>query len=145
MLERLVLPEIRELLAAHDHGTLSAVLNSWPPADVASVFARLSDDENIHLLRTLEPELAARTFEYLEVLTQERLLGVLTDVEAARILDNMAPYDRTALLEDLPGVRHTIGGISKLAGDDNRFVGGLWRLGFDHSANRSGGAGQNLA
>lgn len=102
MIQKLVLPEIRELLAEHDHATLSAVLNSWPPADVAGLFAQLSDEEDIHLLRTLDPSFAALTFEYLDLHTQKRLLAALADNDTARILDNMAPDDRTALLEDLP-------------------------------------------
>jgi magnesium transporter len=102
VLEKLVLPEIRELLAGHDHATLSEVLNRWPPADVAGLFAQLNDEEDTHLLRTLDPHLAALTFEYLDLPTEERLLAALADSDAARILNDMAPDDRTALLEDLP-------------------------------------------
>jgi magnesium transporter len=101
VIEKLVLPEIRELLAEHDHRTLSEVLNRWPPADVAGLFAQLNDEEDTHLLRTLEPQLAALTFEYLDLHSQKQLLTALADDETARILDNMSPDDRTALLEDL--------------------------------------------
>jgi magnesium transporter len=89
-------------LAGHQHETLSQVLNDWPPADVAGLFHALSDEEDVHLLRTLEPRLAALAFEYLDLPTQERLLESLSDEVKGRILDNMAPDDRTALLEDLP-------------------------------------------
>src|SRR5262245_38034850 len=102
MMDKLALPEIRELLANHQHEILSEVLNRWPPADVAGLFDRLSDGEDVHLLRTLESRLAASTFVYLDLPTQERLLAALNENDAARIIDNMAPDDRTALLEDLP-------------------------------------------
>ena len=39
MIEKLVLPEIRELLAGEDHATLAGVLNSWLPADLAGPVA----------------------------------------------------------------------------------------------------------
>jgi magnesium transporter len=102
MLEKLVLPEIRELIEAKDYATLSEVMNSWLPADLAGLLAELSDEEDVEVLRAVDPSTAARTFEYLDLPTQERLLRALSDAEAARILDNMAPDDRTALLAELP-------------------------------------------
>lgn len=105
MIDKLALPEIRELLAAHEHATLAEVLERWMPVDVASLLAQLNDEEDIHLLRTLPPRLAAQTFEYLDLPTQERLLAALADQDASRILDDMSPDDRTALLEDLPDDR----------------------------------------
>jgi magnesium transporter len=105
MIDKLVLPEIRELLAQHEHATLAEVLEHWMPADVASLLGQLNDEEDVHLLRTLPSRLAALTFEYLDIPTQERLLAALTDQDASRILDDMAPDDRTALLEDLPDER----------------------------------------
>ncbi len=106
MIEKLVLPDIRELLANGEVGALSEVLNGWPPADVAGIVESLAEvdaeDEDVRLFGALEPQLAARTFEYLDLPTQERLLASLADDLGARILDLMAPDDRTALLEDLP-------------------------------------------
>jgi magnesium transporter len=103
MLEKLVLPEIRELLEAQDFGTLRDVLNGWPPADLAALVAGWPADETAQIFRALEPALASRVFEYLDLDAQEALLGVLPRDDAARLLDGMAPDDRTALLEDLPG------------------------------------------
>ncbi len=52
--------------------------------------------------RTLPKHLAADAFEYLEFDQQERLLHALGLPAAAGILDEMAPDDRTALLEEVP-------------------------------------------
>ncbi len=101
-LGRLVLPEIRELIASQDHQTLSEVLNRWLPADLASLITDLSEHEQVHVLRTLKGQLAAETFEYLDLSSQERLLDTLPKDEAAGLLEGMAPDDRTALLEELP-------------------------------------------
>lgn len=47
--------------------------------------------------------MATDTFEHLEVDTQEGLLRAMGNEEAAAILNDMSPDDRTALLEELPG------------------------------------------
>src|SRR5215210_7070710 len=105
MIEKLALPEIRELLEVKDLATLEDVLNSWIPVDLAGVVGDLRPDEQVQVLRTLKPPVAAAAFEYLDQATQERLLGALTDDESARILNDMAPDDRTALLAELPEVQ----------------------------------------
>ncbi len=45
MLGKLALPEVRELIAAGDFGTLGEVLNRWLPADLAELLADLSPEE----------------------------------------------------------------------------------------------------
>lgn len=102
MLGKLALPEIRELIEAKDYGTLDEVLNDWLPADLAEIVDDLLPDEQAYVLRALKPTLAAATFEYLDLVTQERLLGTLPDDVEARLLNDMAADDRTALLEELP-------------------------------------------
>jgi magnesium transporter len=105
MIEKLVLPEIRELIEAQDLATLGDVLNGWLPADLAGLVECLRPDEEIQVLRALKGPLAAQTFEYLDLVTQERLLAALAEDEAAHILEGMAPDDRTALLGELPAER----------------------------------------
>jgi magnesium transporter len=102
MLGKLALPEIRELIEAKDVATLDEVLNDWLPADLAEVVDDLRPDEQVFVLRALKPSVAAVAFEYLDLDTQQRLLGELRDDESARLLNDMAPDDRTALLEELP-------------------------------------------
>jgi magnesium transporter len=103
MIEKLALPEIRELVEAGDLATLDGVVNGWLPADLAGLIAGLRDDQQLVLFRTLRAPLGAATFEYLDLSTQERFLRAFTEREAADILERMAPDDRTALLEELPG------------------------------------------
>ena len=100
---KLVLPEIRELIEAGDHATLAEVLNRWLPADLAALAADLHDAERVPLFRALSGDLAAETFEHLELPAQLRLLRALSEEEASRLLNRMAPDDRTALLQELPG------------------------------------------
>jgi len=101
MIEKLVLPEIRELIEKRDAATLSDVINEWLPPDIAGLVTSLDDPEQDFLFRALEPSRASAIFEYLDLPTQERLLASIPPEEIGRILDDMSPDDRTALLEEL--------------------------------------------
>lgn len=101
MLEKLLLPEVRELIHSNDLDTLREVLNRWLPADVGDLITDLSPSEDTVAFQCLEPKLAAETFAYVERHTQEQLISVLPESELARILNEMPPDDRTALLERL--------------------------------------------
>ncbi|WP_406700680.1 magnesium transporter [Singulisphaera sp. Ch08] len=102
MLGKLALPEVRELIDVGDFETLTEVLNRWLPADLAELLNDLSPSEHISIFRGLTPPLAASTFEYLDLTTQERLLESLPEAASAAIVNDMAPDDRTALLAELP-------------------------------------------
>jgi magnesium transporter len=102
MIEKLVLPEVRELLAAGDLKTLGEVLSGWPAADLAGIVVALGEAEQTQVFLALRGRVAAETFEYLDLAVQERLLATFDDAKAAAILNEMAPDDRTALLEELP-------------------------------------------
>jgi Mg2+ transporter (mgtE) len=102
VLEKLALPEIRELIHDKQHDTLREALNRWLPADIADLLDDLGPYEDIVAFQCLEPGLAARTFGYLARSAQLELLKTLPESELARILNELAPDDRTALLEGLP-------------------------------------------
>lgn len=102
MLQQLLLPEIRELIAAHDEDTLREVLDRWLPADVALLFADLTDEEDVTGFRLLRGPQRVRIFEYLELASQQQLLLALPPDETGPLLNEMADDDRTALLASLP-------------------------------------------
>lgn len=52
--------------------------------------------------RVLPRQVAARTFGHLPRAAQRELVDVLGDADLVEILDEMAPDERTALLEELP-------------------------------------------
>jgi magnesium transporter len=102
MLEKLIEPEIRELIEQGDFATLADCLNGWLPADLAALVADLKPREQVLVLKSMKPALAASTFEYLDLPIQERLVESLPVADAATLLNGMAPDDRTALLEEVP-------------------------------------------
>ena len=81
--------------------TLGAVAQRLAPGRPRGRGRRLDRPRQVHILRVLQPALASRAFEYLDLETQHRLLDDMTPAESAAILDGMAPDDRTALLEEL--------------------------------------------
>ncbi len=102
MLEKLVLPEIQELIQAKDLSTLREILSEWLPPDLAALVSDLEPDEQALVFRSLEMSAAAAAFGYLEFGEQEHLTESLPVGEFVKILNGMAPDDRTAFLEDLP-------------------------------------------
>jgi len=69
---------------------------------IADLIVDLSAQEQVIIFRLLSNELAADTFEHLDVETQKDLLKAMAKSEVAAILNEMSPDDRTALLEELP-------------------------------------------
>ncbi len=102
MLGKLLLPEIQSLIAERKLSILKEILSDWSPADIADLIVDLSAQEQVIIFRLLSNELAADTFEHLEVETQKVLLKAMAKSEVAAILNEMSPDDRTALLEELP-------------------------------------------
>ena len=100
MLEKLLLPEIRELIQDREIETLREVLNRWLPADIADLFADLADSDVIVCFQCLEPALGAQVFEYLDWTVQEELSRVLPEESLRYILNELAPDDRTAFLSE---------------------------------------------
>ena len=98
MLEKLLLPEIRELIAERDADTLRDVLNRWEPADLGMLFDDLSSEEDLVAFQCLDAPRAARAFEYLEWSVQEQLSRLLPEPDLRFILNELSPDDRTAFL-----------------------------------------------
>ena len=104
MLSQLLQPEIKALIDERKLSTLKEILSDWTPADIAELLSEISENEQAILFRLLPNELAADTFEYMEFDTQVNLLKAMGKEDVAKILNEMSPDDRTALLEDLPSL-----------------------------------------
>ncbi len=102
MLDKLLVPEIRELIAENDVATLAEALDRWLPADVAAVIKILEPEDDVTAFRLLKGPQRVQILEYLDRPLQLRLLKALPPEEAGHLLNEMAADDRTALLEELP-------------------------------------------
>jgi magnesium transporter len=95
-------PDLEEIIHRRDFVALREILKNWSPPDLASLIKTLAPDDQVIVFRILPRQLAADTFEYLELEAQENLLKAMAHEEIASILNEMAPDDRTVLLEELP-------------------------------------------
>ena len=103
MLGKSLVPEISELIAKRDFSALRDVFSDWYPGELAELLGDIPQDDQAIVFRILPAPLAADTFEYLDLDSQKHLLKALGREEVSGILNEMAPDDRTALLEELPG------------------------------------------
>lgn len=104
MIGQLLGPEIKELIESRDFSVLRDFLRDWQPADIAELMTDLPENEQAILFRILPKNVAADVFEYLDVDTQKSLLKAMAQEQVINILNEMAPDDRTALLEELPSI-----------------------------------------
>jgi len=90
------------MIEARNFAALRELFREWPPADVAEVILDMPEDGQVIIFRVLPHDLAADVFEYLDFDAQQKLLRAMAHEQVVGILNEMAPDDRTALLEELP-------------------------------------------
>lgn len=102
--ERELKPEIQQLIDNRDLWGLRRAFVDWEPNEIAQLIEDLPEQQDIILFRLLPRELAADTFEHLSHEKQEDLIEALAGKKErlADLLNDLAPDDRTALLEELP-------------------------------------------
>jgi magnesium transporter len=92
-----------EEIKAHHFTVLRERLADMTPDEIADTLRNLEDDDDIAVLfRLLPRDQESKVFEYLDRPTQEALIHALGHEHVAMVLNEMAPDDRTTLLEELP-------------------------------------------
>ncbi len=99
---RIVLPEIKELLAAKKKSAIRKVASYFEPADIAEIWSELTLDEQLILFRAVETKIAADIFEFLREEQMVDLLNNLSVEKKKEVLNEISPDDRTDLFEILP-------------------------------------------
>jgi magnesium transporter len=107
MFAQLIGPEIKTLIQERNFAALKECFCEWPPADIAELIAELPAEDQVVVFRLLPREVAALTFEYLELPIQRELLRGMGREDVGRLLNEMSPDDRTMLLEELPNTAIT--------------------------------------
>jgi len=111
------IPEVKDLIEKRDWARIRELLTRRPVADVAELLVDLEKPDRVMVFRSLPRALAAEVFAYFETYEQDAFLGELTDEETRLLMDDLAPDDRTSLLEELPAeVTQRL--LSYLSGDD---------------------------
>jgi magnesium transporter len=94
--------QIAALIDNKNFTELKAQLGRGLPADLAPLLAELPVEQIGVLFRHCSPALAAAVFAYLEHGAKHKLLKTLTQPQAAALLNELPPDDRTAFLNQLP-------------------------------------------
>ncbi|MCP3982220.1 MAG: magnesium transporter [bacterium] len=94
--------DIEQALRDRNFAWLRGVFGKLEPADVADCIDMLEPGDRAVAFRVMNRDLASETFEYLEPESQEGLIKGLAREQVATILNDMAPDDRTEMLEELP-------------------------------------------
>lgn len=94
--------DLHAAINANDVNKIRNLLSNWAPSAIAAAMKRLTEVDRAVVMRVLPRKTASATFEFLDRPSQEQLLKALAQEEVAAILNNMAPDDRTSLLEESP-------------------------------------------
>ncbi len=97
----LVLEELRIALAENNRQRASDIFEALRPADSASIFEELEEDQQLILLASLPARESADILEELEDEDVAELVASLPDTEIVRIVDEMEPDEAADLLGDL--------------------------------------------
>lgn len=103
MVQQPPLADIQHLLEAREFFKLKDALKDFQPSELAELIENEeSPEQQAILFRVLPLHLATQTFELLDLGIQRQFLETLSTDKIADILNEMAPDDRTELLEFLP-------------------------------------------
>jgi magnesium transporter len=102
-MEKLLIPAVRELIAARQWPRLREMLFDQPVAELADLLLELEEQDRVLFFHALPRPLAAQVFAELEAPRQNDLLQDLTSEATRQLLADLSPDDRTQLLEELPG------------------------------------------
>lgn len=98
----LLVPDLREMLAADDSEALRSFCESGHPAVIAEFISDLSNQEAWTVLLHAVPALRSEIFSHLDEDLQVEIIGSLRREEVARLLAEMSPDDRADLFKQLP-------------------------------------------
>ncbi len=101
MVNTLLLPELREMLADENQAELVEFCNALNPGRTAEFMEGLRDSELWRVLQYADPARRAEIFGYLEDERQVELLDQQDPTQVAELLEEIADDDRVDLVQDL--------------------------------------------
>jgi magnesium transporter len=105
MINTLFLPELREMLAAHDANELREFCTALHPARTAEFMEGLDAREAWEVLQHADPSLRADIFQYFELDRKLELLREQDDVQVAALVTSLPADDVVDLFQELDTAR----------------------------------------
>ncbi|RIK79662.1 MAG: magnesium transporter [Planctomycetota bacterium] len=101
MINTLLLPELREMLAENDVAGLADFCEAMHPARAAEFMEGLTAEETWGVLKAADPDRRVSIFEYLDQQRQVDILETGDPAETSKLITIMAPDDRVDLLKQV--------------------------------------------
>lgn len=101
MINTLLLPELREMLAENDSAGLADFCEAMHPARAAEFMEGLNAEETWGVLKEADPERRVAIFGYLDEERQVQILESVDPAETSQLIAIMAPDDRVDLLKQV--------------------------------------------
>jgi len=98
----LVVPDIKEMLAANNKQELRDIFYEFEPVEIAEIIDKFTVPEKVALFSLWDVDFAADVFEKIDKNEQLGLLSAIDEVRKGKILDELAPDERVDLFEELP-------------------------------------------
>jgi len=126
--------KVKSLVKERNAEELKLAMMNWQSPEIADFVYHLSDPEKAFVFATLPDVMVVKTFKVLDFSTQKAIIRNLPHEQAAKILNEIQPDDRTQFLSELPGI--LVKDLLRLLSDEERIV-ALKQLGYpEHSVGR---------
>jgi len=103
MIDDLLREKVHNLIENRDFSTLKRTVQEMETHDLAALLEQLEGEDLGVVFRLIPSDETVEVFGLLPFERQEYLLGVLSSERVGGIIRELAPDDRTELLEELPG------------------------------------------
>ena len=97
-----MLKKIKELIKTDNYIELKKEISKLEYVEIADLLQELNDKEQIKLFNLLPKTLAAQTFAYLDLESQEKIINELSGNEVGKIIDEMYADDAADLIDEMP-------------------------------------------
>jgi magnesium transporter len=125
---------VREIIRKGNYSELKEALDDWLSPEIVDLINRVDEQDKAVVFGALSPRILTKTFKVLDPSTQKKIIRDLPHVEAAKILNEIQPDDRTEFLSELHG--EIVNALLKLLSEKERAV-TLSLLGYpEHSVGR---------
>ncbi len=126
--------KVGSLIKESNAAELKLVMANWQSPEIADYIYHLSDSDKAFVFTTLPYMMVVKTFKVLDLSTQKEIIRNLPHEQAAKILNEIQPDDRTQFLSELPGI--LVKDLLMLLSDEERVI-TLTQLGYpEHSVGR---------
>ena len=102
----LLVPELRDMLAAHREDELRDFCSFTPPDVTAEFLGALNTEEQREILHLLEPEIRSQVFGFFDDDAKLPILELLQEDEAVGLVSSMQDDAREKFLERVPANQH---------------------------------------